>query len=55
VNGFVICSAGHVLLDVHIKEYEIFVVCANIERREMGAELQLRSEVNGHIDDLDIV
>jgi hypothetical protein len=55
VKEFVICSAGQVLLDVYIKEYEIFVVRANIERREMGAELQLRSEENGHINDLHIV
>jgi hypothetical protein len=40
---------------VYIKEYEIFVVRANIERRGMDAELQLRSEVNSHIDDLGIV
>jgi hypothetical protein len=55
VIGFVICSVGHVLLDVHIKECEIFVVRANVERREMDAELLLRSEVNGHIDNLGIV
>jgi hypothetical protein len=37
-----------------MKECEIFVVLANIQRREMDAELQLRPEVNGHIDDLGI-
>jgi hypothetical protein len=31
------------------------VVRANIGRREMGAELQLRSEGDGHKDDLGIV
>jgi hypothetical protein len=55
VKSFVICNSGHLLLGVHIKQYEIFMFRANVERREMGAELQMRSEVNGHIDDLGIV
>ena len=55
VKSFVICNPGHLFLSVHIDKYEIFVVRANIERREMDAELQLRPEVNGHIDDLGIV
>jgi predicted DNA-binding protein with PD1-like motif len=54
VKSFVICNSGHLLSGVHIEKYEIFVVRANIERREMDAELQLKSEVNGHIDNLDI-
>jgi len=54
VKSFVICNSGHLLLGVHIKEYEIFVVRANIKGREMDAGLLLRSEVNGHIDDLSI-
>lgn len=50
-----VCNSGHVLLDIRIKEYEIFVLRVKVERRVMNAELQLRSEANGHIDDLGIV
>jgi len=55
VKSFVFCNSGHLFLGVHIKENEISVVRENIERREMSAELQLRFEVNGHIDNLGIV
>ena len=54
-KSFVICNSGHLLLGVHVKEHEIFVVRANIERRELDAELQLGSAANGHTDDLGIV